>query len=640
MSEMFEKALLSHQQGDIEHAKKVYQETLKIEPNHISALTNLGIIYKNEANWQEAEACYQKALAIEPNFPDAWNNLGVLYQAQGLIKKGIEAFKKAIEYHPNHAQALNNLGIEYKELGELETAKNYFEKAINIVPNFSEAYNNLGNIYVAVKDFEKAIDCFKQAIAINPNNGEPLSKLIHYIDYLCDWESLPPLINKMDALLKDEIAANRRCSETPFMNIMRTHSLEMNYAVAKSWSQDIAQRMLSRYPVFKHAHRQKKKLRLGYVSNDFYDHATMHLMLGYFQQYNQEAFDVFVYAYEITQPDEYTEQVKQAVTAYQDITNLSFYEAASLIYQDGIDILIDLKGYTQGTRLEIFVYRPAPVQISYLGYPGSTGADFIDYMISDKVVSPKEHQPFYSECLIFLPNTYQITDKRQSFSPIALTRQEEGLPKEGIVFCSFNQTLKIDLSIFQVWLKLLQSLPKSVLWLYESHESAKKQLRQVALAHGVAPERLVFAKHTLKARHLSRYLLADIGLDTLQCNGHTTTTDALLAHLPVITIEGEHFSSRVSASLLRAHGVPDLIAKDLTDYYQKAYQLATDAVERKALCQRLKNRLTQGNLFNLKQRITELEQAFVWVWERYQKGLKPEQIDLQTTDQRRSSVNE
>ncbi len=292
------------------------------------------------------------------------------------------------------------------------------------------------------------------------------------------------------------------------------------------------------------------------------------------------------------------------------MTRLSHRDAARTIHADGIDILIDLKGYTKDTRSEILAYRPAPIQVNYLGYPATMGADFVDYLLADAVVAPMEHQPHYSERIVHLPNSYQPNDRQRQISAEPMTRAEFGLPDNAFVFCSFNNSYKLNAAMFDIWMPLLQSVPNSVLWLLTPNDLCSENLRREATARGVGPGRLVFAKRESVPRHLARHRLADLFLDALPCNAHTTASDALWAGLPVLTCVGDTFSGRVAASLLKAMDLDELITTSLEDYAKAALTLARDKEKRDAVRLKLWAARETGPLFDSKRYTRNLERSF------------------------------
>jgi protein O-GlcNAc transferase len=351
-------------------------------------------------------------------------------------------------------------------------------------------------------------------------------------------------------------------------------------------------------------------------------------MLNLFGLHHREAFGVYCYSYGPDDGSDYRARIQQDCDKFVDIRDLSHADAAKCICEDQIDILVDLKGYTKDSRLDVCALHPAPIQATYLGFPGTTGADFFDYVITDRIVTPQEHTPYYKEHFVYLPHCYQVNDHRQPISEKNWTKKDFGLPDESFVFSSFNHPYKIDPVMFDVWMKILRMVPEAVLWLLKGSKAAGKNLRHEAETRGVKPERLIFADRLPKEEHLGRMKLSDLALDTRVVNGHTTTSDGLWAGVPVITLMGTHFASRVSSSILTAVGLPELITHSLDDYETLAVRLTRNPEQLAAIRQKLtKNRLTQP-LFDTPRFVMNLETAYREMWKMFVAGEKPQQINV------------
>jgi predicted O-linked N-acetylglucosamine transferase (SPINDLY family) len=390
----------------------------------------------------------------------------------------------------------------------------------------------------------------------------------------------------------------------------------LNYAVAKSWSDNINLRM-SNIPndfVFKPEKNSNSKITLGYLSNNFRNHAMGHLMAGLFRTHDREIFNVYCYSCGKDDGSEYRERIQNGCDRFVDIRSQTHLDAARAIYRDEVDILIDLMGYTRGSRMEIAALHPAPVQVRYMGMAGTTGASFFDYLIADRTVVPAKHAQYYSEKLVYMPDCYQINDDRQKIAENIFDRKGQGLPEKGFVFCSFNQAFKIDLVMFKIWMKILKKVPGSVLWLQAGSKAAEKNILKEADNCGIAEERIVFAPKMDKADHLARLKLADLALDTRIVSGAATTSDALWAGIPVITLKGNHFSSRMSASILKAIGLCELVTASLDAYKELAVHLAKNPIEIESFRRRLYKHIKKKNLFNTTHFTTNLEKAYKKIW--------------------------
>jgi hypothetical protein len=363
------------------------------------------------------------------------------------------------------------------------------------------------------------------------------------------------------------------------------------------------------------------KIRLAYFSADLHNHATAYLMAELFEKHDRERFELYAFSFGPDKLDDMRVRVMAAFDHFIDIRGMTDQKAAELARELEIDIAIDLKGFTQDGRTDIFAYRTAPIQISYLGYPGTMGASYFEYLVADHTIIPPEAQQYYSEKIIYLPDSYQVNDRQRAISDKVFTKAQLGLPEEGFVFCCFNNNYKILPQTFDIWMRLLQQVEGSVLWLFEANPTAMTNLKKEAQKRGIHPERLVFAKWMPPAEHLARQRLADLFIDTLPYNAHTTASDALWAGLPVLTLIGQSFASRVAASLLNAIGLPELITHSEQEYEQKALELANNSKQLVQIKAKLAaNRLTTP-LFDTERFRKNLEQAYLEVYERHQAGL-------------------
>jgi predicted O-linked N-acetylglucosamine transferase (SPINDLY family) len=370
----------------------------------------------------------------------------------------------------------------------------------------------------------------------------------------------------------------------------------------------------------------KAKIRLGYYSADFYNHATCMLMAELFEKHDKSKFELFAFSFGPDIKDPMRARVEAAFDQFIDVSTMSDKEIAEFSRMLGIDIAIDLKGSTKDHRFGIFSYRAAPVQVSYLGYPGTMGAEYIDYLIADKTLIPEESQKFYTEKIAYMPHSYQVNDRSRVISDRVFTKQEVGLPEEGFVFACFNSNYKITPDVFDVWVRILQSVEGSVLWLFEDNETAATNLRKEAQKRGLAPERLVFAPKMELSEHLARHKLADLFIDTLPCNAHTTASDALWAGLPVLTCMGESFASRVAASLLHAIEMPELITSSLTEYEKLAVALGNEPQRIQALKQKLENNKLTTPLFDSSLFTKNIENLYTQMSQRIQLSMTTERL--------------
>jgi predicted O-linked N-acetylglucosamine transferase (SPINDLY family) len=412
--------------------------------------------------------------------------------------------------------------------------------------------------------------------------------------------------------------------EGPLANVTRCDEPARNLVIAQRAAQHISMRYRPQFAARRRTAVAGERITVGYMSSDIHNHAIAHLMRGVFQGHDHERFRIHTYSYGADDGSHYRAEVRAASDVFRDIRALSHRAAAEQIAADGVDILVDLKGWTEGIRFEICALRPAPLQMTYLGFPGTCGADFIDYAIVDATVVPPVEARNYSEQLIYLPHCYQATDDQQPMASEVCRRGDFGLPEEAIVLCSFNQSYKLDPVMFAAWMRILQRVPQAVLWLFAGNRWAEDNLRQAAQEHGVAAARLVFAAGLPKPQHLRRLQLVDVALDTRIYNGHTTTSDALWAGVPVVTLMGRHFASRVSASCLEAIGMPELVTHTLAQYEELAVALANECERVAELKSKLARNRGHEPLFDTRRFTRNLERAYQQAWENYLGG-KPAQ---------------
>ncbi len=624
-------AIVLEKQGRYDDAIECLNQCLCIHPLWAEVHNNLGNLLKNKGLRDQALAHFQKAVQLKPILHAAHNNMGNALKDQGCYIEAMACYQKALQVYPQYAEGHLNLGVSLAESGHPAAAVDHFREAIRINPEFAEAYNYMGLTLADMGKREAAIECFEKAIEHNRACSEAYSYLIYQLQYVCDWQRLQTYLQSFDRLNDQRQASGISIiAEPPFIQMARQADPLQQLNNARLWCHKIAQPFqdLKRTFSFDGRRRKSGKLTVGYLSADFHDHATAHLMQSVFGLHNRENFKIYCYSYGPDDHSSYRQQIKLYSDRFINIRRMSYSDAAQRIYADQVDILVDLKGHTKGARLGILACRPAPIQVHYLGYPGTTGADFVDYLITDRVVTPPEHAPFYSEQLVFLPHSYQVNDHQQAIADCVWPRKDAGLPEKGVVFSSFNLPYKIDSRTLDCWTRILHQVPGSVLWLFNGGQTATKHLAKEAGRRGIDPARLVFADKLPKAEHLARLQLADLALDTRIVNGHTTTSDALWAGVPVITVLGDHFATRVSASLLHAIGLSELIVDHMDAYVQLAVRLALDLTE----LQRIKDQLSQNRLttplFNTPGFVGHLEIAYQKMWSTFKEGQHPQQIEV------------
>ncbi len=610
-------ALALQKQGKFSAAEKEYARTLALQPDYVEAYSNLGIMLIVEERWRDARVPLERLLEIQPNNAHACSDLGVVLKKLDLRDEATMLFMKAIILKPDYALAHFNLANSLLEDRLYDDAVTQYEKAVALNPDFFDAYLNLGEAHKRQGRPDMCAKYYAEALALKPESDAALASLVHSRQHVCDWEGIEAQQQKVLEL------ARKGAPHIPPFGFMAVPSTAKEQLFnAQSYLRAQPEAVSAR--AFSHAApRKREKLRIGYLSADFFPHATTFLIAELFERHDRSRFEITGYSYGRDDMGSMRDRLLNGMDHFVDLCLMSDAQAAQRLYDDGIDIAVDLKGYTTGARPGIAAHRPAPVQVNYLGFPATMGADFIDYIIGDPFITPMDQQPFYAEKIVQLPHCYQPNDTtREIFSPPP-SRAECNLPEDAFVFCCFNNTYKITPRFFDIWARLLKAVPGSVLWLFKANEGVKENLLHEAKKRGIGPERLVFAPGLQLKWHLARHCHADLFLDTLPVNAHTTASDALWAGLPVLTCAGETFAGRVAGSLLTAIGLPELVTHSLEEYEALALQLAQDPARLRAIREKLaKNRLTTP-LFDIKQYVTDLESAYETMWKIWEAGGKP-----------------
>ena len=593
-------------QGKFEQAIACFQKAIAADPNYIPAHNNLGTLLQQQNRLSEAITCYQNALKINPNSALTLTNLGSIYLIKNQLNQAEELLNRALELNPELVPALYNLGLLYKQQAKLDEAIQLFQTAAKHQRNYADAYFELGQIWEFQSQFTLAKLAYERVQKLNPNAQHLLSHIGFVKLNLCDWENYDSFIEQLiDSTTQYIQEENGGVTLAPFQLNALPIPPELSLAVAQKHATAIEKSVNSKKPQFIYS-QKTDKLRVGYVSPDFYSHAVGRLIYQIFETHNRDQFEIFGYNL-LNVNDEVTEMIKNGCDQFRDISQLSAVDAAVQINADGIDILIDLAGYTGYSKPEIFAYQPAPVQASFLGYPNTMGANFIPYLLTDEWVVPADLAKNYSESIIYLP--HQFICSPMEISNKQVSRAEFGLPEDSFVFVCFNRHFKITPDLFAVWMGILQQVEGSVLWLSEpTTEEVINNLHKKAAASGVAPERLIFAKKQPHPEYLARLQLADLALDTWIYSGGSTTVAALWAGVPVLTKPGLTNASRMGASICASGGLPEMIAHSGEEYQQKAIDWASHPQELQQLRQRLKAR--DAPLFNVSGFVSHLESAF------------------------------
>jgi predicted O-linked N-acetylglucosamine transferase (SPINDLY family) len=613
-------------QGKLNEAVACYRQALELKPDYAEAYSNMGLVLQAQGLLDEAAGCHRQAMALKPDYAEAHSNLGNALKEQGKLDEAVACYRQALKLKPSFSDGYYNLGTALAVQGRAEEAEACYRRALALKPDYAEAHNNLGVLLQEQGRAEDAVECYRQALAIRPGYAEAENQLLHQLQHLCEWSRFEELVARQRRLIRDVPSA----TSAPYSILCIPSSQAEQLKCARNW---VANRLSGAAAMrermgFRFTRASKPRLRLGYLSADFREHALAYLIAELFELHDRTFFEVCAYSYGPDDKGPTRARVAGACDRFVDIAPASCEQAARRIYEDGIDILIDIQGYTRLARSQIAALRPAPVQVNYLGYPGTMGADFIDYIVTDRFITPPELEPFFSETLAYLPDCYQINDRKRRIADRTPMRKECGLPEDGFVFCCFNSPHKITPVVFDVWMRVLQKVPESVLWLLAPRGGASANLCREAKARGVDPERLVFAPKAPPDHHLARLRLADLFLDTLPYNAHVTASDALWAGLPVLTCAGETFASRVAGSLLKAVGLPELITYSLADYEARAVHLAGNPSELAELRRRLSENRLSAPLFDSVRYTRHLEHAYRMMWDCHCKGEAPRRIEV------------
>jgi protein O-GlcNAc transferase len=544
-----------------------------------------------------------------------------LAMAQAMIKKNkeaIENFKLAATINPQSSEVFYNLGKVYDSMKNYQEAIRNYDSCIKIFPDFAQAHFNKASALSDLGAHEEAVTEYRCAQKLMPDMELLSGNLIHAQMKICDWHNLKANINKLFSRQNDR----DHLASDPFAMLSISNSEALNFQTASGFAKKkFPNRGLGIEPS-----KKKEKIVLGYFSANFHNHAVAFLISEIFEKHDRDKFHLIAFSFGPDRCDEMRMRIRDAFDSFIDVRGTSDADVASLSRSLEVDIAIDLMGYTQDGRSAIFSHRAAPIQINYLGYPGTMGINYIDYVIADPTVIPESNRKFYAEKIIYLPNCYQANDRKRAISERVYTRKEMGLPDAGLVFCCFNQSYKITPDIFDDWAKILDTIDGSVLWLLEDSITAVKNLKQEAADRGISPNRLVFAKRMPLKDHLARMRLADLFLDTLPYNAHTTASDALWAGLPVITCIGETFPGRVAASLLTSIGLTELITHSREEYVDLAVKLAKCPEKIYSLKNKLSiNRLTTP-LFDSTLFTKNMEDAFLKAYDRFRNELAPDHL--------------
>jgi protein O-GlcNAc transferase len=639
-------AIALYKMGRLQEALYRFDSLLSLEPNHIAAINERGSVLAAMKNYDAALSCFDKVLEFEPKYAEAHLNKGNVLGALKRYDEAVAVYNKALAIRPDLAAAWAGRGNVLAELKKYDDAMVAFDKAIILQPDLIETWLGRGNLLIALAQYDDALAAYDKALNLKPDSapawhgrGNALAELkrrdealaayeravklkpdmtyaagarLLFKLMLCEWANLKTETAQFLTLVRDGVHVS-----SPFVLLATPASAAEQLRYVKSYVQEQPKLpQLWGGEVYSH-----DRIRIAYLSADLHEHPVAYLMAGLFERHHRSHFEVTALSLRAQQDSQFHRRIKASFERFIDVHSDSDQKIADLIRRLEIDIVVDLNGFTPNGRPDILMLRPSPIQVNYLGYAATMGADYYDYIIADPIVIPEQQFECYGEKVVWLPDTFIPNDDTRRIAERTPARSELNLPEPGFVFCCFNQSHKIEPLIFDVWMRLLKQVDGSVLWLVDNGPTPRLNLRREAAGRGVAPERLIFAPRVpFAADHLARHRQADLFLDTLYYNAHTTACDALWAGLPVVTCLGATFAGRVGASLLNALGVPELIAASLDDYEALALKLARDPSLLASVKAKLARNRDSYPLFDTKRFARHIEAAYTTMWERYQRG--------------------
>jgi protein O-GlcNAc transferase len=625
------------EQGKLEEAVEAYKKVLAIKPDYADAYNNMGTALKDQGKLEEAIEAYNEALAIKPDYAEAYNNMGITLQEQGKLDEAIEAYNKALAIKPDYADTYYNMGNALKEQGKLDEAIEAYNKALTIKPDYAETYYNMGVTLQEQGKLEEAIEAYNKALSLKPDYAHAQAQKLHQKAQICHWpvidayrfnfeelgivgESILPF-----TLLSLDDSPERQLNRAEKYIKANNQQKPLKMAENRVGSSHYSKSKLNQNNV---ARRIPNRIKVGYFSPIFHQNPVSILSSRMLELHDTEKFEIFIFVYKKMINDQYCARLIKSGAKIIDVSKKSDKQIAELAMEKGIDLAIEFNGFLKNGRQGILAHRPAPVQINYLAYPGTMGADFYDYIIGDHVVIPEDQKHNYAENIIYLPDCYMPHDNTRQISNKPISRAECGLPDNRFVFCCFNNSFKISPQEFDIWMRLLNKIEGSVLWLLKANEWSQNNLRNEASKRGVDADRLVFADKLPLEEHLGRLRHADLFLDTFNFNAHTTASDALWAGIPVVTKIGKSFAARVAGSLLNAIELPELITTTEKEYEALALSLASNPKTLTLIKKKLAEKKNSAPLFDTETYTKNLERAYIQAYQRYADGLPPAELNV------------
>ncbi len=593
-----------------------FDAAITLDPQLAQAYSNRAHALQELGRPDAALASCEHALQINPELAEAHNTRGNVLRAENRLTEALASYDEALRLAPGLAEAHNNRGLVLQKLDRPIEALSCYGRALQLQSGLAEAHYNRGDTLRELRRLPEAFACYSAALRAAPALDWLFGAWLHTKMQLCEWRDL----DRDLALLEEKIRRAERAT-APFTVVTALDSPALQLSAARSWLAGHPRPVPRLGPVSRRA--PDGRIRIGYYSADYHEHATAYLIAELIERHDRERFEIIGFSFGPGIDDAMRQRLRRAFDRFIDVRDRTDLQVAALSRELGVDIAVDLKGYTQFARPGIFAERAAPVQVNYLGYPGTLGATYVDYLVADRQLIPAASRPHYSEHIAYLPDSYQVNDRHRPIAALRPTRTSLGLPEQGFVYCCFNHSYKITPAVFGVWMRILSRVEGSVLWLLEESPAVSQNLRREASARGVAPQRLLFAPKLTLADHLARHDAADLFLDTLPCNAHTTASDALWAGLPLLTCPGESLAARVGASLLAAVQLGELIAGSPAHYEELAVALALDGPRLTAIRGRLRADRDRLPLFDTRALTRNLEFIYQRMYERCQGGLEP-----------------
>jgi predicted O-linked N-acetylglucosamine transferase (SPINDLY family) len=604
-----------------DEALRSYDRALTARENFADPMNNRGVVLNALERYEEALASFDRALALKPESIEFRNNRGTALLGLNRLDDALAAFDSVIAAQPAHPEAHNNRGMTLNKMKRLEEALASYDHALAARPDYADALCRRGSLLEELKRLDDALASFDRALAFDPNSSHALGGAASCAAKLCDW----PMRAKIAAALPQHIR-DAGGFIAPFVLLGYSDDPRLQLECSRNYFANHVRALPP--PVWTGEVWRHDKIRVAYLSSDYRVHPMGHLLADFLETHDRSFFEIVGISHGVDDGSDIRKRIVAAFDTFHDVRGMDDEQVARLLRDLEIDIAVDLQGYTGLERIGMFARRPAPISASYIGYPGTMGAPFLDYIIADRIVAPFERQEFFTEKIVHLPDSYLPIDRKRAISPRALTRAEMGLPEQGFVFCSFHSSWKITPVLFDIWMQLLRRIEGSVLWLVGDNKTLRWNLTREAERRGVDRSRLIFARRLAGDEHMARHALADLFLDTLPYNAHSTGSDALRAGLPIVTCIGEAFPARVASSQLHAIGLPELVVSNLDDYRALALKLATDPTALATIRAKLLKHRDTYPLLDTERLTRHLEAAYRTMWEVWQRGEGPRSFSV------------